>query len=128
MSGHGESGFVYNGFEIDPKWPGLDVKDGVDVHHPRVKNLIKALEDDVQRLKGREAGTSVHLKAYGQVTAQHVGEWDAAQQLAVVFGKGHSAITTSYDKLILQYEAAVEATKAAFANIGKAEQASTTDV
>ncbi|GII60392.1 hypothetical protein Skr01_04770 [Sphaerisporangium krabiense] len=128
MGDHGESGFAYNGFRLDDKWPGLEApKDGVDVHHPTVKNLIKALEKDIERLKGYAAGTSAHLKGHGQVTAGHLGEWDAAQQLAVVFGKGHTAITVSYDKLIAQYEAAVVAAKAAFANIGKAETASTTD-
>ncbi|WP_405140203.1 hypothetical protein OG589_25260 [Sphaerisporangium sp. NBC_01403] len=124
MSGNGRSGFAYNGFHIEEKWPGLDVKDGVDVYHSTVKNLIKALEDDVARLKGIEAGTAEHLKTYGQVAVKDCGEWDAAQELAGVLTKGHTAIYTGYAELIGKYEAAVATTKAALLNLGKADQSS----
>ena len=120
----GRSGFAYDGFQVDPKWPGLDVKDGIDVHHPRVKNLIKNLEADVERLKGINAGTLQHLRVYGAVTSAHVGEWDAAQTLATTFTQGHTAVTTGYQSLITQYETTLEAIKTAFGNIENAEKGS----
>ncbi|GAA3812071.1 hypothetical protein GCM10022226_35880 [Sphaerisporangium flaviroseum] len=124
MGENGASGFPYDGFHLNKDWPGVDVKDGVDVHHPTVTNLLKALEEDVARLKGFNAGTVSHLRVYGPVTARHVGEWDAAQQLGAVFTRGHTALTGSYEKLIAQYEAAITVIKTSFDNILKAEKAS----
>ncbi|MEV7968398.1 hypothetical protein AB0O34_20800 [Sphaerisporangium sp. NPDC088356] len=124
MSGNGASGFAYDGFHIEEKWPGLDVNDGVDIHHSTVKNLIKALEDDVERLKGIGAGTAQHLKTYGKVASEHLGEWDAAQDLALVFTQGHGAISSGYESLVAQYEAAIAVTKASFLNLGKADHSS----
>lgn len=124
MSDNGRSAFAYDGWRLDPKWPGIKVGDGVDMHHPSVRNLLKALREDVERLKGVGAGTPQHLRAYGKVTTSHVGEWDAAQQLGVVFDQGHTAITTGYDRLVAQYEAAIAVIEAAYQNIGKAEHAS----
>ncbi|MFC6087168.1 hypothetical protein [Sphaerisporangium aureirubrum] len=124
MGENGSSGFAYDGFHLDPEWPGTKVGDGVDIHHPSVRNLLKALEEDVERLKGIQSGTVQHLRTYGRVTTAHVGEWDAAQSLGLVFNQGHTAITTGYEKLVMQYEAAIAVINAAFQNIGKAETAS----
>ncbi|MFC4584687.1 hypothetical protein [Sphaerisporangium corydalis] len=123
-NGNGRSGFAYDGFQLDKGWPGLDVGEGIDVHHDRVKNLLKALEEDVERLKGVNAGTVAHLRVNGRVTPAHLGDWDAAQQLAAVFSQGHTSLTMSYEKLITQYEAAITVIKASFLNIGKADSAS----
>jgi hypothetical protein len=124
MGDNGASAFAYEGFHLNKDWPGTDVKDGVEVHHPTVTNLLKALDEDITRLKGVNAGTVRHLRVYGTVTAQHVGEWDAAQQLGTVFTQGHTALTGSYDKLIAQYEAAITVIKTSFDNILKAEKSS----
>ncbi|MCW2880925.1 MAG: hypothetical protein JWQ95_5025 [Sphaerisporangium sp.] len=114
----------YGGFYVDPQWPGLEVKDGVEVHHSSVKNLLKALEDDITGLRGVGSGTVQHLRVYGKVTPGHVGEWDAAQQLNAVFTQGHTSITTSYENLIAQYEAALAVIRTSFDNIVNADKAS----
>ena len=124
MGSNGRSGFAYDGFAVDPKWPGLDAGDGIEVHHPTVNNLIKALQDDVDKLKGNQAGTVQHLRVHGTITTAHVGQWDAAQQLGTVFSQGHTSVTTSYEKLIAHYEATIVAIKAALTNIGEADEAS----
>ncbi|WP_248961027.1 hypothetical protein [Sphaerisporangium perillae] len=114
----------YSIFYIDGSWPGDEDKDGVDVHHPSVKNLLKALEDDIEQLRGYKAGTAQHFKTHGTVAPAHMGEWDAAMQLHGVFSQAHTGLTTSYDKLVAQYEAALAVARAAFTNLGSAEQAS----
>ncbi|MDH2425092.1 hypothetical protein [Sphaerisporangium sp. TRM90804] len=123
-NGNGRSAFKYEGFHLDKDWPGGAGGDTIDIEPNPVKNLLKALEEDVEILKGVRAGTPGHLRAYGKVTSAHVGEWDAAQALGMVFNQGHMAMTASYDKLVAQYEAAIVVIKAAVANIEKAEASS----
>ncbi|MET8138845.1 hypothetical protein ABZU32_00905 [Sphaerisporangium sp. NPDC005288] len=117
----------YQDFHLDGDWPGTDAKGKTDVHHTNVENLLRDLLTDVEQLKGVKSGSLSHLRAFGKVSPTHLGEWDAAQQLGTVLGQGHTAVTASYEKLIAQYEAAIETIRTAYGNLKNAETASTVD-
>ncbi|WP_214414288.1 hypothetical protein [Sphaerisporangium fuscum] len=127
MSDNGSSGFAYQGFNPDKTngWPGLEVKDGVDVRHSSVKNLLKALEDDLAELQDVKPGTLAHFKVYGKVTPAQMGDWDVAQDMHAVFDQGFNSLATSIEKCIAQHAAALQVARAAFENTGKADDAST---
>ncbi|MER5645650.1 hypothetical protein [Streptosporangium sp. NPDC002524] len=109
-------------------WPGLDKnRPAVEIKRDRIKQLLKALEEDVARLEGSNEGALQDMRSMTNLTEAHFGTWDTAKDLARTTGKAHVKIGAVYQDTVAKYRAAIELLRAAAYNYQNAEQASTTN-
>ncbi|MEU8036054.1 hypothetical protein [Streptosporangium sp. NPDC049078] len=113
---------------VAPPWPGLDKdRPAVEIKRDRIKQLLKALEEDVARLEGSNEGALQDMRAMTNLTETHFGAWDTAKDVARTAGKAHMKVGTVYQDTIVKYRAAIELLRVAAYNYQDAEQASTTN-
>ncbi|MEU4830401.1 hypothetical protein [Streptosporangium sp. NPDC023615] len=111
-----------------PSWPGLDKnRPAVEIRRDRIKQLLKALEQDVARLEGSNEGALQDMRAMTNLTEAQFGTWDTAKEVAATTQKAHMKIGAVYQDTIVRYRAAIELLRAAAYNYQDAEQASTTN-
>ncbi|GII78334.1 hypothetical protein Sru01_33160 [Sphaerisporangium rufum] len=119
-------GAAYEGFQLEPKWPGLSVDEDVDVVRPQVKNVLKSLLAEMDELlEATTPGTPKHLEAYGKVAQGHLGDWDVPQGISPVFAQAHAAIVAGSRNLFIQGLSTVQTGLASIGNLDQAEEKST---
>ncbi|GAA3004931.1 hypothetical protein [Streptosporangium longisporum] len=111
-----------------PSWPGLDKnRPAVEIKRDRIKQLLKALEEDLVRLEGSNEGALQDMRAMTNLTEAQFGSWDTAKDVARTAQKAHMKIGVVYQDTIARYRAAIELLRAAAYNYQDAEQSSTTN-
>ncbi|MGJ6962272.1 hypothetical protein ACSDR0_10220 [Streptosporangium sp. G11] len=111
-----------------PAWPGLDKnRPTVELKRERIKQLLRALEEDVERLESSNEGALQDMRSMTNLTEAHFGTWDTAKDVARTTGKAHMKIGAVYQETITKYRAAIELLRVAAYNYQDAEQASTTN-
>ncbi|MEU4538749.1 hypothetical protein AB0G15_28265 [Streptosporangium sp. NPDC023825] len=114
--------------EKSPAWPGLNKdRPTVDLKRDRIKKLLQALEEDLERLEGSNEGSLSDIRSLTNLTEAHIGTWDTAQDVARVTQKAHVKISGVYQDTIVKYRAAIHLLRVVAYNYEDAEQASTTN-
>ncbi|GAA3413919.1 hypothetical protein [Streptosporangium vulgare] len=111
-----------------PPWPGLDKdRPAVELRRDRIKKLLQALEEDLERLEGSNEGSLQDMRSLTNLTETHFGTWDTAKDVARTAGKAHMKIGAVYQDTVAKYRAAINLLRVAAYNYEDAEQASTTN-
>ncbi len=114
--------------EESPVWPGLDKdRPTVELKRDRIKKLLQALEEDLERLASSNEGSLQDMRSLTNLTEAQIGTWDTAKDVARVTQKAHLKIGTVYQDTIVKYRAAINLLRVAAYNYEDAEQASTTN-
>ncbi|MDP9849398.1 hypothetical protein [Streptosporangium lutulentum] len=115
-------GGAYGGFFLDSGWPGLDsAKDELYVDKEKIEVVVKALEENLARLKGAEKGSLSNLTEFTNLTEMQLGTWNTAKALSKTVGNAHTASTGVYQEIIEKYEAAISLIKSAAMTHGMTE-------
>jgi hypothetical protein len=77
---------------------------GVDVHRDTLRDVAKALGNDLKELEAALA--KVHQK--GNVGRAQLGDWDAAIQIGTTLENAYSAFTQYYSELVDCYSGVIE--------------------
>ena len=111
-----------------PVWPGLDKdRPTVELKRDRIKQLLKALEEDVELLEGSNEGSLQDMRALTNLTEAQFGTWDTAKDVARTTQKAHMKIGIVYQDTVAKYRAAINLLRVVAYNYEDAEQASTTN-
>jgi hypothetical protein len=101
-------GGEYNGFSLDPGWPGLDsAKDELHVDKEKIEAIVGALEENLALLKGIEKGSLRDLTDLTNLTEMQLGTWNTAKALSKTVNKAHVKSTFVYQEIIDKYESAI---------------------
>ncbi|MCG5220540.1 hypothetical protein [Streptosporangium sp. KLBMP 9127] len=95
-----------------PSWPVAQDANGFDVKRGKLKTIATSLEEDLVPVKGVGSGSVMHMEQYCNVSAEHVGQWDAAQDLHKVLADGYTAIHTGYAEFVTRCEGVIAAVRA----------------
>ncbi|MEU8382585.1 hypothetical protein [Streptosporangium sp. NPDC048865] len=109
-------------------WPGLDKdRPAVEIKRDRIKKLLQALEEDLERLSGSNEGSLTDMRSLTNLTEAQIGTWDTAKTVAATTQKAHQKIGLVYQDTVTKYQAALNLLRAAAYNYEDAEQSSTTN-
>lgn len=98
----------YRGLFLDPDWPGLDsAKDELYINQDKLKVILGALQDSLDRLEGAEIGSLTNLTKRANLTEMQLGTWDAAKELSRTVERAQEKSAMLYREIIDQYRAVI---------------------
>ncbi|MGS2640752.1 hypothetical protein [Streptosporangium sp. LJ11] len=113
---------------VAPPWPGLDKdRPAVEIKRDRIKKLLQALEEDLERLEGSNEGSLSDMRSLTNLTEAQFGTWDTAKAVAATTQKAHQKIGLVYQDTVTKYRAALNLLRVVAYNYEDAEQSSTTN-